>query len=178
MLLDPPEKRARGGVRLQDAEVARDDHNRAAELVERVRHHAVLAGQGVVQPGVADREPEYLQQVEDEREFLAGEQFTSEPAVEDRDAEERFAVEDGNGDLRAEPLELARDLGVVRGLSGAAPEDARVPLEVRADAAAKGEHKVVEELRRKAERAGDAQGRRPAIAVRSRGGSRRRLQTA
>ena len=55
---------------------------------------AWLAGELVVQPGVADGEPDFLEHVEDEREFLVGVGFAGQPLVEDDHAEQRLAVED------------------------------------------------------------------------------------
>src|SRR5690606_11787508 len=60
---------------------------------------------------VFDREPEFFEQVEKKLQLLVAEPQAGEASAEDGDAEQAFAVENGDGDLSAKDLELAAGIG-------------------------------------------------------------------
>ncbi|MCX6896118.1 MAG: hypothetical protein NTZ16_11590, partial [Verrucomicrobia bacterium] len=119
---------------MQDAEIAADDDAGAAQFAQHVGHHLVVGGDLVVEPDVLDGEAELLEQVENEFEFVVGERFAGEAAVEHGDADEVFAIEDGDGDLGAEEFKFFLGLDVVAGAVAVAAADAAGADELAADA--------------------------------------------
>ena len=150
-------KQPGGGIGLEDGQVAADDDAAAGELREHVGHHLVIAQELVVQPTVADGQAHFFEEMEDEREFLAGEGFAGDAAIEHGDADHGFAVENGEGDLGAEEFKFLEDFAIDAGLVAAALEDAAVPVEVAADAGLEGQLEVIHQAGREADGAGGAQ---------------------
>lgn len=136
---------AGGFVGVEDGEIAGDDDAAAAELAEDLGHHLGVGGELLVEPDIAEGEAEGFEEVEDEFQFGVGERFAGEAAVEDGDADEGFAVGDGDGDLDAEEFELLLHGGVGEDFAGVASEDAAMAEEVAADAGFGAELEVFEE---------------------------------
>src|SRR5690606_8963172 len=141
-----------GGVGLEDGEVAGHDQAAAAHLAEDVGEEVVIGGELVVQPAVFDGQAELFHEVEEELEFLVAEAQSGETTAEHGDAEQAFAVEDGDGDLAAEDFEFAlrlrrEEVGRI-GL-----EDAAVGGHGGSDAGVKGEFEVAIKVGGDADRA-------------------------
>ena len=71
---------------------------------------SVIRDELVVQPGIAEREAHLLEHVENQRQLFVGVRLAGQPFVEDRHADERFAVQDRDRHLRAQQLEFLDDL--------------------------------------------------------------------
>ena len=155
----------RGCVGVEGGEIAADDDAAAAEMAEDVGDHRVVGVELVVQPGVADGEADLLEHVEDERQLFVRVGFAGQPLVEDGDAEQRLAVEDGDGHMRAEELEFLGDLAAGLRLVAARAEDAALAVQVAADARAEREREVLEHALVEADGAAGAQ---PAVVRRER----------
>ena len=166
------EKVSRGGIGLEDGEVTADDDAAAGKLRHHVGHHLEIARELVVQPTVADRQPEFLEEMKHQPELLVGERLAGDAAVEHRDPDHRFAIENGKRDLRAEQFKFLENFAIHPRLVAAVFQNASVPVEVTADAGLEGQFKIIHQARRKADGAGRAQ--LAVILRRARGGHRGR----
>ena len=119
---------------MQDGEIAADDDAPALQVAQNVRDHGVVGRQLVVQPGIADGQAHLLQHVEEKREFLVRVGLAGQPFIEDGHAQERFAIQDRNGDVRAEQLKFLGNLAAGLRLLAGALQDAALPAQEAADA--------------------------------------------
>src|SRR6266540_5019226 len=98
----------------------------------------MVGGKLAVQPDVLYRQAQFLKQVEDELQLAVGQRLARHTAVEHRHAHEGFAVEDRDGHLRAEQLELFSDSRVALGFEAFTAQDASPAEESAADAGIEG----------------------------------------
>jgi len=119
---------------MEHPEVAPDDDARAAEFAQHIRHHFVVAGELVMQPDVAQGQAHLFEQPEDQLQLGIDQGFAGDAAVENGDAHNVFAVEDGHGDLGAEQFKFLLGLGIGAGFVAVAAEDAAQPDELSTDA--------------------------------------------
>ncbi len=151
------------GVGVEDGEV-RTDHE-AADLAENAGDHRMVRVKLAVQPRVADGEADFLQHMENKGELFVRIRLAGEPLVEDGDTDERLAVEDRDGDLRAEELEFLGDLAAGERVGAGGFQDATLAVEVASDPRAEREGEVLEDALVEADRAGGA---KPAVFLRER----------
>ncbi len=141
---------------MKDGQVPTDHDTGAAELAQDVAHHLVVGGQLVVQPDVLDRHAQLFEQMENEFQFAVGQRLAGDAPVEGGHAHQRFPVEDRNGHLRAEQLELFLHLHIAEGFAPLASDDAALAEEMAADAALEGEFKMFQQAGRQSDGAGRA----------------------
>ncbi len=159
---------ARGLVRVEHLQVAPDDDAGAAQFAQHVGHHLVVAGKLVVQPDVAEREADLFEQVENQFQLDVHQRFAGDAPVKNGDADNRPAVGNGHGDLRAQQFKFLLRLDVGARLVAVAAQNAAEPGNLAADAGIQRQFKMFEQAGRKADggRRRGAGGRLPVKAPR------------
>ena len=93
-----------------------------------------LAAELVVQPDVAYRHSQLFEQMKDELQLTVDEWLARHSSVKGRHPHKRFPIENRNGNLRPEQLELLLHLHVIQCVRMIHPNNAAVPEQVTTDA--------------------------------------------
>src|SRR6266581_5783785 len=142
---------------MEDGQVAANHDAAAAQFMQNVHHHLVVAGQLVMEPDVADRQPQRFKQVENQFQFGVGERIAGQTPIKRRDANQRFTVQDRNGDLNPEQFKFLLNFQVVLHFTVLSTQDAPLAIEVSADAGLEAQLKVLQQTGGKAHGANGAQ---------------------
>ena len=126
-------------------------------MAQRIRHQIVVGRQLVVQPDVANRHPQLLEQMEQQRELFRGKRLTGQPVIKHGDPDERFAVEDRDGHLRAQQFKLFPQPNIAAGFLGVCLKDPAVLQQVPPHARIERQLEMLEQTRGQADRARGAQ---------------------
>src|SRR4051794_18891083 len=105
-------------------------------------------------PGVPNRETDFLQKVEKHGQLLRRVRLACEPLVENSHTDERLPIEDRHGNLRPENLKFLADLAARLRLRAFREQDATLPVQVSSDAGAERKGKVLEHRGIQPDRAG------------------------
>src|SRR3989454_8723239 len=97
---------------MEDGQVAANHDTAAAQFMQDVYHHLVVAGQLVMEPNVANRQSQRFEQVENQFQFGVGERIAGQTPVERRDANQSFAIQNRNGHLNPQQFKLLLDFQV------------------------------------------------------------------
>ena len=105
-------------------QIAIDHHAGVGQLPQHAREQFAVAGHLIVQPDIAHRQREALQQMKDRFQLDIRERFARDPSIEERHTHHHLAIENRNGDLRAEDLKFLLDFIIGEGQWFVAAKDA------------------------------------------------------
>src|SRR6266568_4083296 len=142
---------------MEDCQAAANHDTAAAHFMQYVYHHLVVVRQLVMEPDVANRQSQRLEQVENQFQFGIGERIAGQTPIERRDANQSFAIQNRNGHLNPQQFKLLLDFQVALHFTVIAPQDAPVAVEMCANAGFEAQLKVLQQTGGKAHGANGAQ---------------------